>query len=246
MAVLSKFQAFISKPEQARLALGMVAIAALVIGAWQIRTSLNLTLALPKPADTETEAEDPAEAEAAELQARDSDGDGLSDYDEQYLYRTSAYLKDTDSDGYEDGVEVESGNDPLCPKGQECLRQAPVEGGSIIEQEGAVAPTADEIRALLRQQGATDEQLSQYDDASLLQLYQEVTFEEQSAGTDAGGNETTDSNSSTLTPEQKELIGNMTGQELRQFLIQGGADSEVVSKFDDTTLKSIVLQSLGL
>lgn len=244
MAVLSKLQAFISKPEQARLALGLVAIAALVIGTWQIRTSLNLTLSLPKPTDEETASVDQAEAEAAELQSKDSDSDGLTDYDEQYLYRTSAYLKDTDSDGYDDKTEVESGNDPLCPKGQECLRQAPVEGGSVVEQDGAAAPTADDIRALLRQQGATEEQLSQYDDASLLQLYQEVTLEDQSGSASTDGSTSTDA--TTLTAEQREAIQNMSGQELREFLIQGGADKELVSKFDDATLRTIVLQSLGL
>jgi len=42
----------------------------------------------------------------------DSDQDGLSN-DEESLYKTDPNNKDTDGDGYMDGVEVESGYDPL-------------------------------------------------------------------------------------------------------------------------------------
>jgi hypothetical protein len=43
---------------------------------------------------------------------QDSDQDGLSN-DEEKLYGTDAFKKDTDGDGYSDGIEVESGYDPL-------------------------------------------------------------------------------------------------------------------------------------
>lgn len=45
---------------------------------------------------------------------QDSDQDGLSN-DEEALYKTDPLNKDTDGDGYMDGVEVESGYDPLRP-----------------------------------------------------------------------------------------------------------------------------------
>ena len=56
----------------------------------------------------------------AELKISDTDEDGLSDYQELYQYNTSMFLKDTDSDGIPDNVEVQSGDDPLCPMGQSC------------------------------------------------------------------------------------------------------------------------------
>ncbi len=43
---------------------------------------------------------------------QDSDQDGLSN-DEEALYKTDPLNKDTDGDGYMDGVEVESGYDPM-------------------------------------------------------------------------------------------------------------------------------------
>lgn len=45
---------------------------------------------------------------------QDSDQDGLSN-DEEALYKTDPLDKDSDDDGYMDGVEVESGYDPLKP-----------------------------------------------------------------------------------------------------------------------------------
>jgi len=64
-----------------------------------------------------------------ELQAMDTDKDGLSDYDEIYIYKTSPYLADTDSDGYLDKEEIDTNHDPLCPVGQDCR------GAQIPDQE---------------------------------------------------------------------------------------------------------------
>lgn len=54
------------------------------------------------------------------LKNRDSDQDGISDYDELYVFKTSAYLSDTDSDGFDDKTEIFAGEDPNCPRGKEC------------------------------------------------------------------------------------------------------------------------------
>lgn len=47
------------------------------------------------------------------LADRDSDSDGLSDLDEIEIYKTDHNDADSDDDGYNDGVEVNSGFDPL-------------------------------------------------------------------------------------------------------------------------------------
>ncbi len=49
--------------------------------------------------------------------AVDRDQDGLSNKEEE-LYGTNPDQRDTDGDGYSDGVEVESGYDPLVPASQ--------------------------------------------------------------------------------------------------------------------------------
>ena len=64
---------------------------------------------------------DQKEAKEKELQkTRDSDTDGLSDYDELYVFRTSPYISDTDSDGIDDKTEAFAGTNPNCPEGKTC------------------------------------------------------------------------------------------------------------------------------
>ncbi len=43
----------------------------------------------------------------------DSDDDGLSDYDEEVIYKTDRKNADTDGDGFNDGEEVQNNFDPL-------------------------------------------------------------------------------------------------------------------------------------
>lgn len=135
-----------------------------------------------------------------ELQSKDTDKDGLSDYDELYIYKTSPYLPDTDSDGYLDKQEIDGGYDPLCPKGADCRGTSVVSTGqstSTEEQEVIPPPetgtgteieplpqevidelsklTPAQVRELLLSSGQmTEEQLNEIDDETLMGIYQEV------------------------------------------------------------------------
>lgn len=241
-----------SPHERVNLLLGLVAIGALFLGVWQIRTLINLPFNANSPATTASQSINNAIMEGPDVEAlknKDTDGDSLSDYDEIYIYKTSPYLKDTDSDGYDDKTEVTTGNDPLCPKGQVCGPQINKLSGEI--PAAANEPTAEQIRQFLKINGATDESLAKYDDAALLKLYKEV------AGSDSlpvitnqpNNNSNSPVISSTappLTQEQKDAILKLSGAELRQLLIKSGADAAMLEKFDDDTVKSIVKQTLGL
>ncbi len=141
-------------------------------------------------------------AEAEAMKGRDTDGDTLNDYDEVYIYKTSAYLADSDSDGYNDNTELESGNDPNCPIGKECTGSASVDtavdasdaliGGlaepqapdlvaaqAILDQaeDPAVAitqVTAEQLRDLLIANGADEATVNQVDDSQLMLMYEEA------------------------------------------------------------------------
>ena len=82
------------------------------------------------------------EKQARELQLKDTDRDGISDYDEQYVYRTSPYLVDSDSDGLSDSEEIAKGEDPNCPLGKNCLdvqSAIPQTATSTFEAEAGAA-----------------------------------------------------------------------------------------------------------
>lgn len=97
--------------------LSAFAIMAVGLGILQLRNTLYEPFALNSsvPATIKTDINS---TEA--LQLRDTDRDGISDFDEMYIYSTSAYLADSDSDGMPDKVEIDSGTDPLCAVGKDC------------------------------------------------------------------------------------------------------------------------------
>lgn len=156
--------------------------------------------------------EEKAIQEMADLRGKDTDHDGLSDYDELYVYHTSPYLADSDSDSFDDKQEIDSNNDPNCPKGRDCSQ--PKESGGISTADinallGSAAPSSPaapdssgvvnlaptslaEVRAQLQKAGIPAEVLSKISDADLLQMYNE-TIAQMAASADANAN--TDANS---------------------------------------------------
>lgn len=116
-----------------------------------------------------------------ELKASDTDQDGLNDYQELYQFNTSIFLADTDSDGYPDEEEVRTGNDPICPSGQDCnlLRLITpntkiadlVEdinlNGELTLQEAALA----EFRKFLVENGFAQSEVDALSDEDLLYIF---------------------------------------------------------------------------
>jgi hypothetical protein len=128
----------------------------------------------------------------------DTDGDGLSDWDELNRFGTSPYLKDSDADGYPDKVEIDTNNDPNCPRGQQCrigsTSSPPASAGGAFSDlaptppPGSAATTPpdlanlapQQLRDLLLQTGeVTKAQLDQVDDATLMQMYLETLSQQQ-------------------------------------------------------------------
>lgn len=125
------------------------------------------------------------------LMYRDTDKDGLNDFDELYVYSTSPYLADTDSDGISDNVEVTKGTNPLCPEGQNCA-EAGVNGdampntGPIASASSTLgpAPSTQDIEKILNDPAATRKMLlsSGFDkkildatsDADLMKMVKEI------------------------------------------------------------------------
>jgi len=182
----------------------LVGIMTLLLGVMQIGQNIKLGTYYADSLQTDTTLDfnsvfDNTQLTEAELKNSDLDGDGLSDYDEIYVYNTSPYLTDSDSDGYSDKQEIDDGFDPNCPKGQDC-RTSSSSGDSqtddnVLPATGEEATstgnglsaeardliknlTPAEVRQLLQEnEELTDEQkaqLQQIDDETLMQIFQET------------------------------------------------------------------------
>ncbi|MBT4857175.1 hypothetical protein HON52_03225 [Candidatus Uhrbacteria bacterium] len=151
------------------------------------------------------------EEEIADQRVSDTDGDLLSDYDELYIFGTSMYLADTDGDGDNDFTELQAGTDPTCAAGGRCEDEYSIVGlenealsaylDSISTDGQAVEDITDalkdfgpdDIRGLLIEAGATEEQLSEISDEDLQSLYDSVLGDlEESGEIDAIVEETID------------------------------------------------------
>lgn len=171
----------------------LMGVVGLGIGVMQWRGSFKQVFA------TTTERfKTPAQIEAERVEGmktKDTDADGLNDYEESYVYQTSPYLTDSDSDGKDDRTELAAGEDPNCPRDKECgvfsgtlaeSATATVAATGIGQQEQIVMeqllnPTPDQIRQLLLQSGVKPEEIKDVDDATLLELYRQSLVEAQAA-----------------------------------------------------------------
>lgn len=198
---------------------------------------------------TEQQSLSSAMNEALALQQKDTDDDGLSDYDELNRYKTSPYLKDSDSDTYDDNAEIASGNDPNCPKGQDCAIAAvpdikPVQpqiqgivpnvGTSpspLLQGEGILAGSTvlppfspNTARAMLRQAGLTEDQIQKFDDATLKEMYDEAVAKTQATSP----NPLLQGEGASYTPAQ-----------IREILKANGISEQLLQGVDDATLKKL-------
>ena len=156
----------------------------------------------------------PTEEETMAIQkTKDTDGDGLNDYDELYVYKTSPYLEDSDSDGFNDKVEIDSGKDPNCPTGANCS------GVGIDATSSTPVVNNNAQNTTNSSQGLGSSVPTSNTPSTINQAPLSVP--------------TSDSNS----PEvQKVLSGQTDVQSLRAMLIKAGMDQNVLNKISDADL----------
>ncbi len=155
--------------------------------------------------------------QADRLKTLDTDKDGLSDYDELYVFHTSPFLADSDSDGVNDGTEVAQGTDPNCPKGKVC-RQVTVNTATLPSADGTTTPPTDQTpppSSASAQERAMQAIVTTFGDPTKL------TKETITAKLDA-----------------------MTSAELRGFIVELGIPESALAKADDATLRKLVEDTL--
>lgn len=168
--------------------LSIFAVLAVGLGILQIRNTMYAPFALNKEIpyvvknDIETNEG---------LMYRDTDKDGLNDFDELYVYITSPYLDDTDSDGISDKTEIEKGSNPICAEGQDCSEAAlsgdtlpnttPFDSASTtlgaapsMQELETILNNPTETRKMLLASGFDKTILDQTSDADLIKMIKDI------------------------------------------------------------------------
>ncbi|HNU95875.1 MAG TPA: hypothetical protein PKH95_00510 [Candidatus Magasanikbacteria bacterium] len=231
------------------------AVLFLIISFFQIRANLYrpyaLTNAVPDILIKE-KFSDPTEA----LHFRDTDKDGINDFDEIYIYGTSAYLEDTDSDGISDKDEIAQGKNPLCAEGGSCEKQQEEiiswKGLENLIQENVLENTLfdpqtylkdpKELKKLLISSGVDQKLLDGITDEELVLVGQEIFgSEEFMSALNIQINDTQTTTQKTLSKE--ELFSNPAL--LRQALLDTGyVNKEALDKLTDEEVKKAAEQML--
>jgi len=159
-----------------------------------------------------------AQTDAA-LKQIDTDKDGLNDYDEITIYRTSAFLSDSDGDGYDDKAEIRTGRNPLCnEQTQEC--------GLNQEQFATISTSTENIpklqKGILGPDGKPSGSLpllsSQFQGLNSPQAVTVPGFDK---------------------PMTIDDLRNLSADEIRAYLARQGVAEKDLKNIDDTMLKQI-------
>lgn len=203
------------------------------------------------------EQEDFNLADEETLKQQDTDNDGLSDYEEIYIYGTSAFLEDSDGDGLSDSQEIKAGTDPLCAEGDICgsderekdlaQKEMLIEDIYINEEESGLADfnkelseidiaemDPDLLRQALIESGAPPEDIEALSDEEVITLYkmamQEVQVLEGEVDNSAGVDD-----GSVIIDEDN--LDDLTVEEIRKLLEEQGVEAELLAEISDEELK---------
>ncbi len=225
-------------------------IISLVLAFYQLKYSLKSPFFEDIPSSEETGQADLAVKQNDDflLQHTDTDKDGLTDYDEIYVYGTSPYLADSDSDGYSDAQELNTKNNPNCPENKNCdlyldktfiasSSPSAISADALLGgmDTSALEIDANTLRQTLLQAGVPSDVLAQISDETLLQEYANVAGATPAA---------TPAMSGTGLNLSEEDLSNLTPQEIRDLLVSKGIDKKILDTIDDDTLKKDFLETL--
>ncbi|MFW0862623.1 MAG: hypothetical protein ACKKL6_03475 [Candidatus Komeilibacteria bacterium] len=214
--------------------LGVLAVALLVFSFSFYQAQSNIKepfkIGMARFANVEVEKSDQVDLQdAEELKKMDSDGDGLSDYLELYVYGTSAYIEDTDSDGLGDRIEVVSGADPLCSNPDGCntnlFDQIPTDLDMTIESYGGKEGLITELVKL----GYPESEINVLSTQDMVELYEQTTLVLSGQGaTDAASG-----------------LYNVSVEEVRAMLLNSGISEEELAVISDEDLMVMYEEALN-
>ncbi len=264
------YHQFKKRQNIAIVTVGLVTLLVVVLGAVQISSMFRIPFPDEDKYTGDTSAYDAILAEQKRLleqdpeilKTKDTDGDGVNDFDELYVYDTSVYLADSDSDGIDDGVEIKNYTDPLCPEGYDCYTTYDDAGEEVaVSSNGTVNATVTEVSAsdlrkmIVASGQATEAQVQGISDASLMQMYETMLEENPDikeqmlnyiSGSTAGSTEPvsiTDLESSNV-GQTLNTLTTLTPSQVRAIMIEQGFSGTELNALDDQTLMEIYYEAV--
>lgn len=214
-----------------KLSLGVfivIGLSTIVLGFFRINKAIELPFRRTGTFTFKT-SEQLEKERMQKLRELDTDTDGLHDYDELYVFRTSPFLEDSDSDGLNDGAEVAAESDPNCPKGKICRQvriTSPSTTGDTTSSGGTGGTTTPTPTAPTDTTATTDPNSAEAKVMAVITEYFGDTNQ--------------------LTPQKiKDGISALSAAELRTFLGKLGVPPAALQKADDATLRQLVSETLN-
>lgn len=212
----------------------VISIITIVLGFWQLNNYLKAPFVVNFESSTKNLSEQLAKIKASTVsQFTDTDKDGLTDYEELNVYITSPYLEDSDSDGLTDGEEIATGSNPNCSQGQDCVLYTKT-NYNVNEYFDDLSGSSEEemlastIRQVLLSEGVDPADLEQIDDATLIEMYNDIIVDETGQETEEG----------LSLPEgvSKEELESYTLDQIKDVLITSGVSQEELGKIPNDEL----------
>lgn len=227
----------------------------LIISFFQIRNNLYRPYALSNAVPDiliKEKFSDPVEA----LHYRDTDRDGLTDFEEIYIYGTSAYLADTDGDGVNDKDEILQGKNPICAEGSVCDKKSaevspiknlenwikdPESQGSLFDVS-TILNDPEQIKLLLISSGVDANLLTGFTEEEILELGQEIfTSEDFQTAMNIQMSNISKGVTSTTSLNKEEIFADINL--LRNMILETGyVDKEALDKLTDEEVKKAAEQ----
>ena len=216
-----------------------VGVLALVLGVWHLVSGIKNAFVF-----SPIVLEDKAGAIDSLNRIKDTDNDGLSDYDEKYVYGTSPYLSDSDSDGVSDYDEIMTGDLPLCA-GDTCEESlAEVDSSDLLDTEVQQIMTLEELKQSLIDAGYPASEVEKLSEADLNLIYAEVQKAVDNENYTFTGLDNNQGEENTPSAEELEQLQNLSIDQIKELLIQGGATVEQLESISDEELKRLYIEAL--